>query len=251
MNIKVTVITATYNRASTIVRALSSVKSQTYSDIQLVVVDGASTDETISKVNAILDETDIMISEPDEGIYDALNKGLALSDGEILCFLHSDDLYYDNEVISKVADVFADEAIDVVYGDVCFFSGDSVLESRRRYRSKKLSRKNLAWGHMPAHPSTFIRRRVYNDLGYFETNFKIAADYEFFCRLIKYPNLKSIYLAYPLVRMQLGGASTVGFRSKFLLNKEVLRAIRKNGIYTNLFMVVSKYPAKIIEYLLR
>ena len=124
MTKRVTIITATYNRANTIVRALSSVKSQTYNDIQLVVIDGASNDETLIRVKPILGETDIIISEPDQGIYDALNKGLEISEGEIVGFLHSDDLYYDNEVVSKVVDVFADETIDVVYGDACFFSGE-------------------------------------------------------------------------------------------------------------------------------
>ena len=251
MKKRVTVITATYNRAKTIVRALSSVKSQTYADIQLVVIDGGSTDESISSANAILDETDIMISEPDEGIYDALNKGLAIAEGEIIGFLHSDDLYYDDQIISKVVDVFADETIDVVYGDACFFSGDNVMEVRRRYRSNKLSRKNLAWGKMPAHPSMFIRRRVYEEIGNFEKTFKIAADYEFLCRLVKYPNLKSVYLPLPFVRMQFGGASTDGFGSTILLNKEVLAAIRTNGMYTNLFMVLSKYPSKVMEYLFK
>ncbi|MDC3106340.1 SapC family protein, partial [Gammaproteobacteria bacterium] len=152
---RVTIITATYNRANTIVRALSSIKSQTYNDIQLVVIDGASNDETLIRVKPILGETDIIISEPDQGIYDALNKGLEISEGEIVGFLHSDDLYYDNEVVSKVVDVFADETIDVVYGDACFFSGERFMEIRRRYRSNKLSRKNLAWGKMPAHPIYF------------------------------------------------------------------------------------------------
>ena len=246
-----TIITATYNKARTILRALSSVKSQTYTDIQLVVIDGASTDGTLLKVNAILGDTDVVVSEPDQGIYHALNKGVAVSQGEIIGFLHSDDLYYDDEIISKVADVFADGTIDVVYGDVCFFSGDNFMKIRRRYRSSKLSSKNLAWGKMPAHPSIFIRRRVYEKIGNFETNFKIAGDYEFLCRLVKYPKLKSVYLPIPFVRMQFGGASTDGFSSTILLNKEVLAAIRKNGIYTNLFMVLSKYPSKIMEYILR
>ena len=251
MKKRVTVITATYNRAKTIVRALSSIKSQTYTDIQLIVIDGASTDETLLKANTILGETDVVVSEPDQGIYDALNKGLAISEGEIIGFLHSDDLYYDDEIISKVVDVFTDETIDVVYGDACFFSGDNFMEIRRRYRSSKLSRENLAWGKMPAHPAIFIRRRVYEKIGHFETNFKIAADYEFLCRLVKYPKLKAVYLPFPFVRMQFGGASTGGFTSTMLLNKEVLAAIRKNGIYTNVFMVLSKYPSKVMEYLLR
>jgi glycosyltransferase involved in cell wall biosynthesis len=247
-NMKISVITATFNRAATIERALQSVKSQTYKNIQITVVDGASTDETISKAKDVIGKTDIIISEPDEGIYDALNKGLEISNGEIIGFLHSDDLFYDDDVISKVVDVFADHTIDVVYGDACFFSGQNSMEVRRRYRSSKLTLKNLAWGKMPAHPSIFIRRRIYDEIGYFETNFKIAADYEFLCRLAKLPNLRSVYLPFPFVRMQLGGASTGGFSSTILLNKEVLRAIKKNGIYTNLLMVLSKYPSKIMEY---
>ena len=246
---KVSIITATYNRGATVVRAISSIKSQTYSDIQVVVVDGASQDSTISLVRPMLNANDILQSEPDAGIYDALNKGLALANGEIIAFLHSDDLYYDNSVISQVVDAFADTSVDVVYGDVCFFSGSSVTKTKRRYRSDKLSERNLAWGKMPAHPAIFIRRQIYEEIGYFETDFQIAADYEFLCRLVQYANLKSVYLSSMLVRMELGGASTGGVRNTILLNKEVFRAIRKNGIYTNIFMLLSKYPSKIIQFL--
>jgi glycosyltransferase involved in cell wall biosynthesis len=251
INLTVSIITATFNRATSIKRALLSVKSQNYENIQIIVVDGASTDETITKARSILGKTDVIISEPDEGIYDALNKGLKISNGEIIGFLHSDDLFYDNDVVSKVVDVFADDTVDVVYGDACFFSGENSMEVRRRYRSSNLTLKNLAWGKMPAHPSIFIRRRIYDEVGHFETNFKIAADYEFLCRLAKLPNLRSVYLPHPFVRMQLGGVSTGGLSSTILLNKEVLRAIRKNGIYTNLFMVLSKYPSKFMEYFLK
>jgi len=247
--LKVSVITATYNRVSTVVRALSSIKSQTYTDIQVVVVDGASQDNTILVVSPMLGDKDILKSEPDNGIYDALNKGLALAEGDIIAFLHSDDLYFDNDVISKVIEIFSDDSVDLVYGDVCFFSGNNITKTRRRYRSDKLSERNLAWGKMPAHPAMFIRRRIYKEVGCFETNFKIAADYEFLCRLVHYANLKSVYLSSVLVRMQLGGVSTGGFKNAILLNKEVFRAIRKNGIYTNLFMLLSKYPSKILQFL--
>jgi glycosyltransferase involved in cell wall biosynthesis len=248
-SLKVSVITATYNRHTTVVRALSSIKSQTYTDIQVVVVDGASQDNTILLVSPMIGDKDILQSEPDLGIYDALNKGLALAGGDIIAFLHSDDLYFDNDVISKVVEIFSDDSVDVVYGDVCFFSGSNVTKIVRRYRSDKLSEKNLAWGKMPAHPAMFIRRRIYKEIGFFETNFKIAGDYEFVCRLVHYANLKSVYLSSVLVRMQLGGVSTGGFRNTILLNKEVFRAIRKNGIYTNLFMLLSKYPSKILQFL--
>ena len=229
--LKVSVITATYNRDVTIERALSSIKNQTYANVQMIVVDGASQDHTISLVSPMLGDNDILQSEPDQGIYDALNKGLVLADGEIIAFLHSDDLYSDNNVISRVVENFSDDSVDVVYGDVCFFSGSNIMKTKRRYRSDILSARNLAWGKMPAHPAIFIRRRVYEEIGYFETNFNIAADYELLCRVVHYPNLKSVYLPSVLVHMQLGGISTGGFNSTILLNKEVFRAIRKNGIY--------------------
>ena len=246
---RVSVITATYNREATVVRAVSSIKSQTHTDVQVIVIDGASQDNTMALVSPILSDTDILRSEVDSGIYDALNKGLVLADGEVIAFLHSDDLYFDNNVISQVVEIFSDDSIDVVYGDVCFFSGSNVTKIRRRYRSDKLSERNLAWGKMPAHPAIFIRRRIYEEIGYFETDFHIAADYEFLCRLVQYASLKSVYLSSVLVRMELGGVSTGGFRNTILLNKEVFRAIRKNGIYTNIFMLLSKYPSKIIQFL--
>lgn len=245
---QVSVIMATYNRAATVARAIKSLKNQTYSDIQIVVVDGDSMDNTISIIKPMLNDRDILLSEPDKGIYDALNKGLALANGEIIAFLHSDDLYYDNNIIATVVDVFSNGDVDVVYGDVLFFSGKNIDKSVRKYRSDKLSKKNLAWGKMPAHPAMFIKRKVYKKIGYFETDFMIAADYEFMCRLVNYINLNSAYLPYIFVRMQLGGISTSGLKNTVLLNKEVLRALHKNNIYSNIFMLLSKYPLKILQF---
>ena len=246
---RVSVIIATYNRASTVVRAIKSLKNQTYNDIQIVVVDGNSTDNTLLAIKPMLNDKDILLSEPDNGIYDALNKGLALTEGDIIAFLHSDDLYYDDNIISKVVDAFSVVDVDVVYGDVLFFSNKKVDKSVRKYRSDKLLKKNLAWGKMPAHPAMFIKRRVYEKIGYFKTDYIIAADYEFMCRLVNYVNLNAVYLPYTFVRMQLGGISTGGFKNTVLLNKEVLRALNKNGIYSNIFMLLSKYPSKILQFL--
>ncbi len=246
---KVSIITATYNRESTVVRAISSIKNQTYQNIQVIVIDGASKDNTISLIKPMLSDEDVIQSEPDGGIYDALNKGLAIADGEIVAFLHSDDLYSDNYVISNVVKIFLDQSIDIVYGDVSFFSNNEPAVIKRKYKSGALSKRRLAWGKMPAHPAIFIRRRVYDKVGFFKTNFKIAADYEFLCRVINYKNLKSIYLHSVLVQMQLGGISTKGLKSTFILNKEVYRALRSNGIYTNLFMLLSKYPSKFFQFL--
>lgn len=245
---KVSVILATYNRAATVLRAVLSIKSQTYTNIQMIVVDGDSQDDTVSIVEPFLSGDDVLQSEPDAGIYDALNKGLALATGDIIAFLHSDDLFFDDNIIATVVAAFSESRVDLVYGDISFFSGTDVTKVKRRYRSDEFTERNLAWGHMPAHPGIFIRREIYDEVGLFETDYAIAADYEFLCRVIKHPNLKTLYLRSILVRMQLGGISTRGFKSTLILNREVIRALRSNGIYTNILMILSKYPRKILQY---
>lgn len=248
---KISVILATYNRESTVVRALLSIKGQTYSDIQVIVIDGASNDNTISLVKPLLNKGDILKSEPDLGVYDALNKGLALAEGETIAFLHSDDIYFDENVISQVVKKLSDYSVDLVYGDVTFFTPKKPTKVIRKYRSDMLSKRNLAWGRMPAHPAMFIRKRVYDKVGSFRTDFNIAGDYEFLCRVVNLKNLRSSYTPAIFVRMQMGGVSTSGIRNTFLLNKEVLRALKENNIYTNIFMLLSKYPSKILQFLLR
>ena len=247
---KISIITATYNRESTIIRAISSVRSQTYGNVQLVIIDGASTDETVELIKPFMSASDIVCSEQDHGIYDALNKGINLSNGEVIAFLHSDDLYIDEEAVSNVMKLFEDDEVDIVYGDVSFFNGNNPEKVTRIYHSDDLSQRNLAWGKMPAHPAIFVRRRVYNRVGNFKIDYQIAADYEFLCRLVKDAEFKVKRLPRVLVRMQSGGASTRGIKSFFLLNREVYRALRENGIYTNYFMLFSKYFSKVRQFLI-
>jgi glycosyltransferase involved in cell wall biosynthesis len=245
---KISIITAVYNRNNTIERALMSIKKQTYKNIELIIIDGGSKDGTINTIKNIIDENDIFISESDNGIYDALNKGISLSSGEVIAFLHSDDMYINDAVLLNVAKCFSDKSIDVVYGDISFFYPKNPLKVIRKYKSDCLSRKNLAWGKMPAHPAIFIKRQIYSEIGLFDSDFNIAADYEFLCRAVTHKSLKTHYLPKVLVKMQLGGKSTQGIKNTILLNKEVMMAIKKNGIYTNLFMIMSKYPSKILQF---
>ena len=245
---KISIITATYNCASTVVRALSSIKRQTYRNVELVVIDGASKDETIDLVSPFISSTDIMLSEPDNGIYDALNKGVEVCSGDVIAFLHSDDLYFDDNILSTVMSIFNDSDIDIVYGDVSFFVQERIDKVVRTYSSDKLSLENLAWGKMPAHPAMFIRRQIYERIGPFKTDYSIAGDYEFLCRIARNIEFNAVYLPSVLVRMQTGGISTGGFKNSLVLNKEVYRAVRDNGIYTNIFMILSKYPAKILQF---
>lgn len=246
---KVSVITATYNRAETIVRALSSVKRQSHKDTELVVVDGASTDNTLKLISPLVSPSDIVYSSPDDGIYDALNKGVELASGDIVAFLHSDDLYYDENVLAFVTNVFSDKSIDVVYGNVVFCTVKDEHDIVRKYKSALLNLSNLSWGKMPSHPAIFCRREVFEKVGKFKLDYKIAADYEFLCRLAKNFNFKSKYCNKTFVKMQVGGASRISLRNTLLLNREVYRAIKSNDIYTNYFMILAKYPSKILEYL--
>ena len=242
---KISIITATFNRESTIIRAISSIQKQSYYNIQNIIVDGASKDNTINLIRPILRNNDILISEPDDGTYDALNKGINLSNGNIIAFLHSDDLYSNKDVVSNVMKLFLNKEIDIVYGDVSFFKKDKPDTEVRIYQSDVLSKKNLAWGKMPAHPAMFIRREIYEKIGLFDTNYIIAGDYEFLCRLVNKYNFNAVYIPNILVKMQVGGLSTQGIKSFYILNKETYRAILSNGIYTNIFMLLSKYFSKI------
>ena len=247
--LKFSIITAVFNREDTIGRAIKSVKQQSYNNVEMIVIDGESTDGTCRVIESLIAKDDTFISEPDDGIYDALNKGIVNVSGDIIGFMHSDDKYMHNKVIDKVAQLFADESLDIVYGDACFFSSAYPNKIMRNYISGELSKIRLARGFMPAHPSIFIRRRVYNDIGMFKVDYKIAADYEFLCRLVSRGGYKAHYLTEPLVYMQLGGVSTAGLASTILLNKEVIRACRENNIYTNIFMLLLKYPSKLLQYI--
>jgi glycosyltransferase involved in cell wall biosynthesis len=246
---KITVITAVFNREKTVRRAIASIKSQSYPDIEVIVVDGASTDNTIKYVEPLLDVGDILLSESDEGLYDALNKGIKLATGEVIAFLHSDDIYSDDHVISNVVELFADQRVDAVSGDVSHFSEGASDRATRIYRSAKLSTKNLAWGKMPAHPALFMKKKIYDKHGLFKTNYRIAADFEFLCRLATVCHIEIVYSKKIFVKMQTGGISSGGLRNTILLNKEVLRACFENRIDTNILMVLSKYPSKLLEFI--
>ena len=246
---KISIITATYNRADTIERAIRSIKDQTYQNVEMVIVDGASSDNTLETVFELITEKDKVLSEKDDGIYDALNKGLSNATGQIIGFLHSDDLYADKNVLTFITDIFLDQKVDIVYGDVTFFSKSSPDKVIRRYKSDLLTLSNLAWGKMPAHPAIFYRREVFESLGGFKQDYKIAADYEFLCRLMKNSNFVLKYVNKSLVRMQVGGASRVGFKNSLLLNREVYRALKDNEMYTNYFMILSKYFSKLLQYI--
>ncbi len=248
---RVSIITVAFNAAGTIADTLESVSVQTHSAFEHIVVDGGSTDGTLKIVERHGAHVTRLISEPDHGIYDAMNKGLRLARGEIIGFLNADDVYADNQVLERVSAVMEKEGVDALFGDAEFVRADKPQQIIRRYRSDRFCSKRLAWGWMPAHPTLFLKREIYDRFGSFKTDYRIAGDFELVARIFRGGKLTYRYLPEVMVRMRTGGISTGGWRQTLLLNREVLRACRENGISTNPLKILSKYPRKLFEFLLR
>jgi glycosyltransferase involved in cell wall biosynthesis len=247
--LKISVVTVVFNRRDTIEDALRSVASQGYGNVEHIVVDGGSRDGTMDVLNAYRDQIDVLVSEADRGIYDAMNKGVRLANGDVVAFLNADDVYAHDEVIAGVAKLMQLEHLDALLGDAAFFRPDDPLRRVRRYDSSRFSPKRIAWGWMPAHSALFLRREVFERVGAFRTDYRIAGDFEFIARAFWPGNLRYQHMPEILVNMRTGGISTSGWRNTLLLNREVLRACRENGIPTNLLKILSKYPAKLLEFL--
>ncbi len=248
---QISVVTAIYNREATIGRAMDSFEKQSWMNKQQVVVDGASKDGTLEIVHSYTNDNAIIVSEQDKGIYDAINKGIALATGDVIGLLHSDDFFAHTEVLSEIAGAFEDPDLDIVYADAAFFSPGKSDHITRRYNSSRFSASRIRNGWMPAHTTMYARRRVFEEYGNYREDFKIAADFEFIARTFGSGQVRSRYIPEVWMMMQTGGASTGGIKSKLLLNKEVLRACRMNGIPTSYARLLSKYPEKLLELIRR
>ena len=248
---KISLITITYNSEKTLADTIQSVLNQTYTDIEYILVDGASKDNTISIIKQyepLFEGHMKWISEPDKGLYDAMNKGIRMATGDILGILNSDDFFTSNEILQKNANAFLqDTKLDAVYGDVHFVHPGNLNKSVRYYSSKVFKRSLMKLGFMPAHPSFYIRKECFEKYGLYKTDYKIAADFEFLLRVIYKEKIKIQYLPIDMVTMRTGGASTSGLESHKRIMKEHLRAFRENGIYTNRILLSLRYVYKIIE----
>ena len=187
--IKVSIITVVYNNQSTIDYAIQSVLNQDYPNIEYIVVDGNSTDATVEKIQNYKENITHFISEPDKGIYDAMNKGLNLASGDIIGILNSDDFYADNNIISSIVNEFQEKQVDLVFGDIVFVKPENLDKITRYYSSDNFHPRKFAWGWMPAHPSCFLKQEIYEKYGYFKTDYKIAADYEIMTRFMSKYNI--------------------------------------------------------------
>lgn len=248
---KVSIITAVRNETATIGCTLESVRTQDHPDIEHLVVDGASTDGTLEAVRASPARVAQVVSEPDRGIYDAFNKGLRLASGEIVGFLNSGDSYCSPSIISEVASEFTDESIDAVFGDLLIVDPRDQSRVLRYYSSGGFRPDRLAWGFMPAHPTLFLRRRVYEDIGGYDPTYQIAGDFELCLRVFLPQPIRYRYLPEALVRMPSGGISNRGWRSMLIITREMRRACLQNAVPTNVFKLSSRLPLKMLEMLSR
>ena len=244
---KVSIITVVYNRADVIRDTIESVLSQTYKNIEYIVIDSGSTDSTMDVVNEYKDKISKIISEPDRGLYDAINKGIKEATGDVIGLIHSDDFYLDNLVIQRVVDTFKKENKHMLFADLLYIKGDNKDKVLRYYSAKNFTVKKLKYGFMPPHPTLFVKKEVYEKYGLYKIDYKIAADYEMFVRLLLVNKLSFSYIHLPIVKMRVGGVSSGGIRRKIECNIEVLRAIRSNGLKANHLVILKKYPIKIIE----
>lgn len=227
---KISVITVTFNSALTVLDTIKSLNSQDYPDIEHVVIDGASTDGTLGIVKQYGDRVKMLVSEKDQGIYDALNKGIAIATGDVVGFLHSDDVFADDRVLSRIAEKFSKEAADAVYGDLNYVSKTDTTKIIRRWVSGNFKRSKFRNGWMPPHPTLYMKRKHYLSLGCFDLKFSISADYESMLRYFWKNKLSAVYLPKVLINMRVGGESNRSFPNICKKTKEDGQAMIKNGI---------------------
>lgn len=248
---KISIITTTYNSVSTIANTFDSVLRQTYTDIDYWVIDGGSTDGTLDIIKAYQDKFKgrmNYVSERDHGIYDAMNKGIRLCSGDIVGILNSDDYYTSDDVLETYAKEFANKDIDAVYGDIHFINAEKPNKIVRYYSSSLFSPLWLRFGFMPAHPSFYVRKNVYDKYGAYSLDYLIAADYDMMVRLFYKHRIKAKYIKKDFVTMRTGGMSTRSIKNRLLITKEDVKACRTYGLYTNPILISIKYLYKIFEF---
>lgn len=228
-NIKISIVTATWNCAETITDCLTSVALQTLDYKEHIIIDGLSTDGTIDVIERHAEQVAIFKSAPDKGIYDALNKGIQLASGDVVGFLHADDFYATKNLLFKVAIAFQDMTVCAVYGDLEYVRKNDTTKVVRRWKSKSFKKSDLALGWMPAHPTLFVRREWYERIGGFDESYHISADYLSILQLFNQPGFKAVYIPEVFVKMRLGGASNKSLKALVRKTLEDWRALRSCG----------------------
>lgn len=248
---KVSIVTVVLNNRDYIEDCIDSVVRQSYGNIEHIVVDGGSADGTVDLLRKHENNISRWISEPDRGIYDAMNKGIHLASGDIVGTLNADDFYAHKNVVSTVVNEFAAKKVDSVFADLVYVKRNNPTKTVRYYNSAYFTPLKFAFGWMPAHPTFFARRVLYEKYGLFRTDYQIAADYELLVRFLGKYKISYSHIPDVMVNMRTKGVSTRNLNSNRILNKEIMRACSANGIETNIFKVYSKYFIKILQLLQR
>ena len=244
---KISIITVVLNHISTIRSTIESVIGQTHPEIEYIIIDGGSTDGSKELIESYVNRITKFISEPDDGMYDALNKGITLATGEIIGSLNADDIYTSNRILETVAATFKKKHIDSLFADLHYVRESDLNKTVRYYSGKSFSPFRLRFGFMPPHPTFFVKKTIYEQFGYYKTNYHIAADFELIIRFLYTHKASYLYLPMDMIRMTMGGKSTNSLHSKYILNREIVRGCRENGIYTNMPILVMKYFIKVFE----
>ncbi len=253
---KISIITATYNSEEYILHCLHSVASQTYENIEHIVIDGGSSDltpEIVKSAKSVSKWT----SEPDKGIYDALNKGVKMATGEIIGLLHSDDIFYSAGIIQKISSLFtangeaAQNQIDGVYGDLVFTKNRNTNKVVRTWRGKSFNSKNISYGWMPAHPTLFLRKEVFQKHGLYDNSYKVSADYDFMLKIMKDTDINLAYLPEIITKMRVGGTSTGSLKQIIRKSTEDIHVLRNHGFKHPLLVLLAKNVRKIPQIFIR
>ncbi|HHB80643.1 MAG TPA: glycosyltransferase [Aliiroseovarius sp.] len=247
---KISVITAVYNSEATVGEAIASVAAQSHAEVEHLIIEGKSKDGSLAAVEAAAHDRMVLVSEPDKGIYDALNKGIARATGDVVGFLHSDDFLSHDGVLAKIATAFEDPRVEAVFSDLDYVSQADTNRVVRHWATGPFAHQRLKWGWMPAHPTLYLRRSVYDRIGGFDTSFRIAADYDFILRYFTQTTAPSVYIPEVLYKMRLGGESNRDLGRIKRKSTEDYRALRRNGVGGALTLA-AKNLSKLGQFLTR
>ena len=250
---KISIITVTFNSFLFINDCLASVKEQKYDDFEHIIIDGASTDGTLSLLESKREQFGALISKPDKGIYDAMNKGIKIASGDIIGFLNSDDFYANNDILSKVSSIFKNNpSLDACYADVICTDRNDTSKDIRYAKSSKFTPGLFSKGWCPPHPTFFVRSSVYEQFGNFNLNYRIASDVELMMRFIEVHKINVRYIPELWIKMRMGGTSNNSFKNIFIQNKEVLHALRSHKLSVNwISFFVHKIISRSLQYLVK
>lgn len=247
---KISIITVVYNNEDTISEAIESVLGQTYKNIEYVLIDGGSKDNTVNCINRYKDQLGYFVSEKDNGIYDAMNKGIKACTGDVIGILNSDDLYEDFNVIASVMEEFiTDSELDILFGNLVYVKSNDTKKVVRNWKSKGYYQLFFEHANVPPHPTLFVRSKVYKETGLFDLQYKLAADYELMLRMFKKHHFKSKYINKLIIKMRLGGATNQSLSNVVAQNKEILQSWRNNGLQAPFYLMPLRILKRLTQFI--